>query len=135
MTALFCKDLARYHTEWGILYYVRQPWKKKNRIGALQQYTELSSSLTQNSVHQGKMESKLPLGQSSISKPSNKLKGGCHLAKSVYHPEGQWFNLWYLGLHIDVSLGKMLRPPYSPRCIDRSDSVRVIENASRHRLY
>lgn len=27
LRALFCKDLARYHTEWGILYYVRQPWK------------------------------------------------------------------------------------------------------------
>ena len=27
LRAVFCKDLARYHTEWGILYYVRQPWK------------------------------------------------------------------------------------------------------------
>lgn len=27
LRALFCKELARYHTEWGILYYVRQPWK------------------------------------------------------------------------------------------------------------
>lgn len=25
LRVLFCKDLARYHTEWGILYYVRQP--------------------------------------------------------------------------------------------------------------
>lgn len=99
--------------------------EKKNLIGALQQYTELSSSLTQNSVRQGKMESKLPLGQSSISKSSNKLKGGCHLAKSVYQPEGQWFNLWYLWSSYWRVLGQDPEAPIFPRCIDRSDSVCV----------
>lgn len=39
---------------------------ENNLIRATLQYTELSSSVTQNSVHQGKMKCKLPLGQSSI---------------------------------------------------------------------